>query len=104
MLFRSGELAALAGATLSRISRCWDRKQSFATFDLLRRWEEVSELLGGEPTPPVRPTLWAPRGSERSAGVPDDNADLVPEAGWGGSEQRLRERIVDRILADLDAA
>jgi hypothetical protein len=99
-----GELASVARTTLSEISSSWDRKQSFATFELLRRWEEVSMLLDEAPVPPRQPALWAPPSGERFEGVPDHHTNPVPDTGWSADEARARERIVDRILADLDAA
>ena len=95
----AGELAAVARTTLSRIARCWDTRQSFATFGLLRRWEEVSSLLRDAPTPPDHPKLWAPPPAESYEGARDRHADPLPETGWDGEELSMRERIVDRILS-----
>jgi hypothetical protein len=99
----AGELAAVARTALSQIARCWDTRQSFATFELLRRWEEVSSLLRDAPTPPDHPKPWAPPPAERFDGEPDRHVDPLPETGWDGEELSVRERIVERILADLDA-
>jgi hypothetical protein len=100
------EFVTVARTALDRMARCWDSKRSFPSRSMIRHWHTTA---GGfhvrdRPTRPMTFEVWEPRPAFPFTPPPDPGRAPIVTIDWEreiGSPQTV---IVDRILADLDAA
>jgi hypothetical protein len=100
----ASERAAVAFTALDRLARCWDAKRSFPSEQMIQRWRSTCALLREGPEPPSTFELWRPARGFPFNPPPNIDVPLFDPVFWDDEIRTPQERIVDRILADLDAA
>ncbi len=100
------EFVAVTRTALDRMARCWDAKRSFPSRSMIRHWHATAGGLHvrDRPQRPMTFEVWEPRPAFPFTPPPDPGAAPLSTVNWEQEIGSPQTRIVDRILADLDAA